>query len=73
MDQKTVLPSDVLLVSFDFTHGDDHQICIVGRKTGGMLEVVNAFEGDNARAIFDLLTTMNKVNKRSDERRTTVG
>ena len=56
MEQKTVLPTDVLLVSFDFTHGDDHRICIVGRKKGGTIEIVNAFEGDNAKAIFDLLT-----------------
>lgn len=58
MEQATVLPTDVLLVSFDLIHGEDNRLCIVGRKNGKMLEIVNAFEGQKAEDIFRLLTTV---------------
>ena len=58
MEQVTVLPTDVLLVSFDLTRGDEKRLCIVGRKRGEMLEIVNAFEGQKAEDIFRLLTTV---------------
>lgn len=56
----TVLPSDVLLVSFDMTHGKDNEICIIGKKDGKMITIVNAFEGQEAVDIFKLLTTVKK-------------
>lgn len=58
MEQVTVLPTDVLLVSFDLTRGDDKRLCIVGKKSGKMLDIVNAFEGQKAEDIFRLLTTV---------------
>ena len=58
MEQATVLPTDVLLVSFDLIHGEGNRLCIVGRKNGKMLEIVNAFEGQKAEDIFRLLTTV---------------
>ena len=58
MEQKLEMPlNDTLLVGFDFTHGEDEEILIVGRKDGDTLEVVNAFQGGNARALYELLTT----------------
>lgn len=60
MQQVTVLPSDVLLVSFDMTHGADNEICIVGKKDGKAITIVNAFEGQDAIDIFKMLTTLNK-------------
>ena len=56
MKQQTVLPSDVLMVSFDFTHGTDNYICVVGKKDGKTITIVNAFEGKKALEIFKLLT-----------------
>lgn len=58
MQQVTVLPSEVLLVSFDFTHGDNNKICIVGKKDGKAITIVNAFQGQKAVDIFNLLTTV---------------
>lgn len=55
--KATILPTDTLLVGFDFTHGDDHKVLIVGKKEGKMLTIVNAFEGEKAEEIFKLLTT----------------
>ena len=60
MQQVTVLPSDVLLVTFDMTHGKGNEICIVGRKDGKTTTIVNAFEGQEAANIFKLLTTVKK-------------
>ena len=51
-----VLPNDSLLVGFDFTHGDDNKVLIVGHKEGNYLQIVNAFQGEEAERIFDLLT-----------------
>lgn len=58
MDQKLEMPlNDTLLVGFDFTHGKDNDILIVGKKAGKTLEIINAFKGENAKAMYELLTT----------------
>ena len=66
MNQVTVLPSEVLLVSFDLTHGLENRLCIVGKKDGKTITIVNAFEGQKAEDIFRLLTTVN-MNKEVKE------
>ncbi len=53
-----ILPTDTLLVSFDFTHGEDKAILIVGKKEGEMVTIVNAFEGATAEELFKQLTTI---------------
>lgn len=60
MRQVPVAPNEVLLVSFDLTHGSDNRLCIVGKKEGdaGAVTIVNAFEGKAAEDIFKLLTTV---------------
>lgn len=66
MQQVTVLPSDVLLVSFDMTHGKGNEICIVGKKDGKTITIVNAFEGQKAVDIFKLLTTVKTEVQKED-------
>lgn len=51
-----IMPLDTLLVSFDFTHGDDNKILLVGKKTGKTVTIVNAFEGEKAFDIYKTLT-----------------
>lgn len=46
---------DTLLVSYEIC-GNGRDIAIVGRKGENGIEIVNVFEGDNARAIYDMLT-----------------
>lgn len=60
MQQIPVASTEVLLVSFDLTHGRDNSLCIVGKKEGdkGAVTIVNAFEGKAAEDIFKLLTTV---------------
>jgi hypothetical protein len=61
MNQVPVLPMDILMVSFDLTHGPENRLCIVGKKEdSGVVTIVNAFEGDKAEDIFKLLTTVVK-------------
>lgn len=58
MEQKLEMPlNDTLLVGFDFTHGKDKEVLIVGRKNGDTIDIVNAFQGDNAKALYELLIT----------------
>lgn len=58
MDQKLEMPlNDTLLVGFDFTHGKDNDILIVGKKAGKTLKIINVFKGENAKAMYELLTT----------------
>lgn len=62
MQQVPVAPTEVLMVSFDLTHGPDNRLCIVGKKDGdkGAITIVNAFEGQAAEDIFKLLTIVAK-------------
>ena len=62
MNQVPVASTEVLLVSFDLTHGKKNRLCIVGKKDGdkGAITIVNAFEGQDAEDIFKLLTIVKK-------------
>ena len=48
--------SDTILVSFDYTHGDV-PVLIVGRKKKGEIEVINAFKDEEAKELYQKLTT----------------
>lgn len=69
MEQIPVSPTEVLLVSFDMTHGPENQLCIVGKKEGdaGYVTIVNAFQGQEAEDIFKLLTTVKKKEENDGE------
>jgi hypothetical protein len=58
MQQIPVAPTEVLMVSFDLTNGPDNRLCIVGKKDGKAITIVNAFQGQQAEDIFKLLTTV---------------
>lgn len=46
-----------LIVSLSFSPGKKDAVLIVGKKEPGKdVEIVNAFEGDNAFALYELLT-----------------
>ena len=50
--------SDTILVSVDFTHGKDIGVLIVGRKRPNeSVEIINAFQGDEARELYEKLIT----------------
>lgn len=50
--------TDAMLVGFDFTNGKDHGVLIVGRRNNGeSVDIVNAFQDEEAKRIYDILTT----------------
>lgn len=49
---------DSLIVSVSFTGGDDTGVLLVGRKApGAEVEIVNAFQGKEAKELYEKLTT----------------
>lgn len=49
--------ADALLIGYDDTNGKDETVLIVGRKTEGeVAEIINAFQGDEARELYRKLT-----------------
>lgn len=50
---------DSLIISIDTTNGRDNTVLIVGRKTfGHQVEIVNAFQGNEALELYSRLTTV---------------
>ena len=50
--------NECLLVSVDFTHGEDVGVMIVGRKkTKVDVEIINAFQGEEALELYKKLIT----------------
>lgn len=57
MMTKDNISAKSLIISLSFSPTKKDAILIVGKKEPGKdIEVVNAFEGDNAFAIYELLT-----------------
>lgn len=54
--------TDTVLVSFDFTHGVDKSVLVVGRQLPRHSdEVINAFQGEEAYELWKKLTTKREV------------
>lgn len=54
---KDNISATSLIVSMSFSPNKKDAVLIVGKKEPGKdIEVVNAFEGDNAFALYELLT-----------------
>lgn len=52
--------ADTFLVSFDYRHGDI-PVLIVGRRGKEKeIDIINAFQGDEARELYQKLTTKKK-------------
>lgn len=54
-----------LIIGVDFSHGDGHEVLIVGiGKKGVVTDIVNAFQGEEARKLYhQLVTPKNKEGK----------
>lgn len=52
--------NECLLVSVEFTQGEDAGVLIVGRQKNGKVDIVNAFHGHEAIDIYKKLITVNK-------------
>lgn len=52
------------IVSWDFSHGKDVDVLIVGEQKNGAMNIVNAFQGQEARDIYKKLSTVKKVEEK---------
>lgn len=53
--------TDTLLVSIDLSASENNAVLIVGRKKPNQsVEIVNAFDGEEAAALYKKLTTVKK-------------
>lgn len=57
--------NECILVSVDFTHGEDVGILVVGRKApGNDVEIINAIQGEEAYELYQkLITKKEKTNE----------
>lgn len=46
-----------VIVSWDFSNGKDKSVLIVGEQQNGVVNIVNAFQGEDAEKIYNKLTT----------------
>lgn len=51
------------IVSWDFSNGEDTGILLVGSQHKGKVDVVNAFQGKEARDIYEKLSTTSSIMK----------
>lgn len=56
--------SESLIIGYDESNGRDHTVLIVGRKKKGQeVEVINAFQGEEAYWMYQKLVTKKKEKK----------
>lgn len=46
------------IVAWDFSHGKDNDVLIVGSQHRGVMDIVNAFQGQEARDIYEKLSAV---------------
>lgn len=52
--------ADSIIVSVDFSNGKDVGVLIVGRQKNGKVDIINAFQGEEAESLYTKLTTVKK-------------
>lgn len=57
------MENDTLIISTDFSNGKDVGVLIVGRKHPNQaVDIVNAFQGEEAEMLYKKLVTKKEVN-----------
>lgn len=57
--------TDSVIVSWDFSRGKDVGVLIVGHQKNGQVEVINAYQGEEAYELYRRLTIQKKNQKTS--------
>ena len=52
------------IVAWDFSNGEDYDVLLVGERKNGVMNIVNAFQGQEARDIYEKLSTGKKVEEK---------
>lgn len=56
--------TDSVIVSWDLSRGKDESILLVGKQVDGRVEIVNAFQGEEAYELYRKLTVQKKEVKK---------
>lgn len=54
-----------IIVSWDFSNGKDNSILLVGQQKNGVVNVINAFQGEEAEELYKRLVVPRKTQKTS--------
>ena len=46
-----------VIVSWDFSHGRDYDLALVGEMVDGSVQIINAFQGPEARNLVEKIIT----------------
>lgn len=57
--------TDSVIVSWDLLHGKDVGVLLVGKQVNGRVEIINAFQGEEAYELYRRLTVQKKNRKTS--------
>lgn len=57
--------TDSVIVSWDLSHGKDVGVLLVGKQLNGRVEIINAFQGEEAYELYRKLTVQKKNQKTS--------
>lgn len=55
--------AESFIVSFNFNENGDINLAVIGQRDDkGVMQVINAYEGDNAEALYDLVSKKENSN-----------
>lgn len=53
-----------LIIGYDISHTSDNKVLVIGKRgPRGSIEIVNAFQGDEAEELYNNLITKKEINK----------
>ena len=53
-----------LIIGYDISHTSDNKVLVVGKRgPKGSIEIVNAFQGDEAEELYNNLITKKEINQ----------
>lgn len=53
-----------LIIGYDIGHNSDNKVLVIGKRgPSGSVEIVNAFQGDEAEELYNKLITKKENNK----------
>lgn len=53
-----------LIIGYDVSHTSDNKVLVIGKRgPKGSIEIVNAFQGDEAEELYNNLITKKEINK----------
>lgn len=58
MTNKQDKKTGSFIVSWDFSRNNDTDILLVGSKSNGSMTIINAFQGEEARYIYNKLSSI---------------